>query len=950
MKVIAKFLPVLALFFLFPAASSESLSGAGGALYSEWSATPAAAEVLPVPVPVRYGSFTVSRPQSELFIGGLAARWRAELSGLASAEQFEEFALRRFRAEITSDGGSADIGDWLAARGAASRARLLTGSADYLTSYLTGLAEQGAGGLSFVRNVELDYQSALGERRWSSGLSALGALREGDDDAVVWQMRAFAAEESSKGANAGLIYRRVAGIGLIGVNTFLDYEKNGDYDEDFWRWSLGGEYRSGIVNVYLNRYLAITDGVRSNNDGRWIYTQDGTDAELDIQIAHLPLGGFSGGATYYRWEGEYGDEDDKGFRYYLQLQPAVLGSRLRLRLELDSPDVGSVDWGGAASYSYLLNAPEPAAAAAAESGFFDPRAHFFDPVRREYSQRIVRSVFGGGINYEWVAGTAYLSPLSPVGADVAIVTLIAAADGRNFLRPHRITAATKAASTLRVATRTAGQGWTVSVHQLGKVVFTAEERTNISIVAGTVTVQQFGSDIGTVRLTTAEIALLSAALEMGLNSEGDEIFIELEEGGVDAVVPYDISVRAAHAGKTVTVAADSLGGVKAKIRIINGTITVISDPLPIDTDSIRPRIVLVGGSPEATFAKNVWSSTGAGESLTLAGPDSFPISVRSAALAALGGTLYLSGGHTANSAYSNAVYRSVDGGASWVSVGVFADTARFLHSMVSYNDKLYIIGGLPSTFRPTGEVLSSSDGVTWTEAGTITAGYGRAAVVHNNTLFIIGGVTFSGSNVRYFTDSFAIDKDGTIHTLTVSNNLPAYYNAAAVSFKGTIYRIGGEDFDRNPQNEIWSSADGENWTRLMKKDEDNQDVPANFPVNIESHQALVFGEGIYVLGGRRDSSMTYDRVWYSTNAKDWEELSNMPDARYLHAAIVYPHPSPISHNLNLRQGGKGQGVKEQGARGRASRSKAARGRASRSRASRGRAELPVTLRLNAGSR
>ena len=120
MKVIAKFLPVLALFFFFPAASSESLSGitiASGALYSEWSATPAAAEVSPVPLPARYGSFTVSRPQSELFIGGLAARWRAELSDLASAKQFEEFALRRFRAEITTDGGSADTGDWLSTRG-----------------------------------------------------------------------------------------------------------------------------------------------------------------------------------------------------------------------------------------------------------------------------------------------------------------------------------------------------------------------------------------------------------------------------------------------------------------------------------------------------------------------------------------------------------------------------------------------------------------------------------------------------------------------------------------------------------------------------------------------------------------------------------------------------------------------------------------------------------------
>ena len=899
MKLIAKFFPVLALFFLFPAASSESLKRhnyVSGALYSEWSATPAAAEVSPVPVPasVRYGSFTVSRPQSELFIGGLAARWRAELSGLASAEQFEEFALRRFRDEISTDGGSADIGDWLAARGEASRARLLTGSADYLTSYLTGLAERSAGGLPFVRNVEWDYQSALGERRWSTGLSALGALREGDDDAVVWQMRAFAAEESSKGANAGLIYRRVAGSGLIGVNTFLDYENNGDYDEDFWRGSLGAEYRSAIINVYLNRYLAITDGVQLE-DGGWVYTQDGTDAELDIQVPDFPLGGFSGGVTYYRWEGEYGDEDDKGFRYHLQLKPAGLGARLRFRLELDSPDDGSADWGGAVSYSYLFGAPAPAAAAAAASGF-DPRAHFFDPVRREYSQRIVRSGGGGDqINYGWVAGTAYLSP---VGADVAIVTLTEAADGRNFPRPHTITAATEVASTLRVATNTAGEeSWTVSVHQLGTVVFTVEERTdisivagtdrtNISIVAGTIAIQQSGSDIGAVHLAAAEIALLGMALEIGLNDAGDEIFIELEEGGIDAFIPHDMSILAEHGGKTVTVVGDSFGGVEAEITIADGAITVISKKqLPIDTASIRPRIVVVGGSPGFTGRKNVWSSTGAGVSLTLAGPDSFPVSVSGAGLAELGGTLYLSGG-LVDGGNSNIVWRSLDGGANWISVGVFPGGGRFGHSMVSYNGKLYIIGGLLPSFASSGEVLSSSDGgVTWTEEGTITEGYGQAAVVHNNTLFIIGGQAVADpvfGTFRFFTDSFAIDEGGTISTLTVSDNLRGYGFAAAVSFKGTIYRIGGELSEGNSQNDIWSSVDGENWTQSE-----------NFRVDIGSHQAVVYGEGIYVLGGQRNgANVIYDNVWYSTDATNWTPVSNMPGARHLHAAIVLPAPSP----------------------------------------------------------
>ena len=169
---------------------------------------------------------------------------------------------------------------------------------------------------------------------------------------------------------------------LIGVNAFLDYEVNSDYDKAFWRGSLGAEYRSAIINVYLNRYFGITDGVR--RDDGWVYTRNGIDAELDIQVPDFPLGGFSGGVTYYRWEGEYGDEDDKGFRYHLQLQPFGLGARLRFRLEFDSPDVGSAEWGGAVSYSYLFGAPSPSSAVAAASGF-DPRAHFFDPARREYS-------------------------------------------------------------------------------------------------------------------------------------------------------------------------------------------------------------------------------------------------------------------------------------------------------------------------------------------------------------------------------------------------------------------------------------------------------------------------------------------------------------------------------------------------------------------------------------
>ena len=51
---------------------------------------------------------------------------------------------------------------------------------------------------------------------------------------------------------------------------------------------------------------------------------------------------------------------------------------------------GGGDWGGRISYRHAFDSPTPTGSSSvAES--FDPRAHFFDPVRREYAQRISKT-------------------------------------------------------------------------------------------------------------------------------------------------------------------------------------------------------------------------------------------------------------------------------------------------------------------------------------------------------------------------------------------------------------------------------------------------------------------------------------------------------------------------------------------------------------------------------
>ena len=277
-------------------------------IYSDWQERTAAESS--ETVAGRVGSFRVGRPESEKFIGGLFDEWREII--LPEFGRVDPLLRQGVRDKLLLNQESADFNEWLRGRQADLLLRLNRASADYLTGSLTERAEAGAGRYSFVRNVEWDYQSRLGKRRWQTGLNVMGALRETATDAIAWQLRGYAAKDSSGGANAGLIYRRVVGEEtLAGANVFLDYEDH-DYGS-FSRWSLGGEVRGGWGGVFVNRYMVLS-GDRKLSDGRKAYSRDGFDVATEFRVPKFRW--VSGGLTYYRFDGEHGDADEKGFRYH----------------------------------------------------------------------------------------------------------------------------------------------------------------------------------------------------------------------------------------------------------------------------------------------------------------------------------------------------------------------------------------------------------------------------------------------------------------------------------------------------------------------------------------------------------------------------------------------------------------------------------------------------------
>ena len=256
--------------------------------------------------------------------------------------------------------------------------------ADWLAEETLMAATENSRGRGLIRTLEFDLQSELGNRRAAFGLNALGAFRETSKDAIAWQLRGFKSSGGA-GGNVGLIYRWATADdnALLGINSFVDYES---YEtEDFWRWSAGGEVRTAWADVFGNYYKSFEDEIRK--DGEWLYSAEGYDVELNVHSPDLPW--LVGEITYFHWKGIRGDDDDKGLRFGLRVNPAT-GLQLGVEYEKQDDDNNSSDtrdWAGWVKYAGRFG-ESPQRRARIKAGEFKPSDYFFTPVQREYSQRI----------------------------------------------------------------------------------------------------------------------------------------------------------------------------------------------------------------------------------------------------------------------------------------------------------------------------------------------------------------------------------------------------------------------------------------------------------------------------------------------------------------------------------------------------------------------------------
>ena len=198
--------------------------------------------------------------------------------------------------------------------------------------------------------------------------------------------------------------------------------------------------------------------------------------------------------------------------------------------------------------------------------------------------------------------------------------------------------------------------------------------------------------------------------------------------------------------------------------------------------------------------------------------------------------------------------------------------------------KIYVLGGYSK--RENGfyknDVWSSVNGINW---GLVTSNaswprrYEHQALSHNGRLYVLGGGYDKDNNFIPLNDVWSSADGQNWSQETAHAAWTTRYSHQALSHNGRLYVLGGRrDNSNNYLNDVWSSADGQNWSL--------ETAHASWPRRSE-HQALSHNGRLYVLGGRNNGYL--NDVWSSADGQNWslETAHAAWTTRYGHQALSH---------------------------------------------------------------
>ncbi|MGB5556261.1 MAG: kelch repeat-containing protein [Flavobacteriaceae bacterium] len=248
------------------------------------------------------------------------------------------------------------------------------------------------------------------------------------------------------------------------------------------------------------------------------------------------------------------------------------------------------------------------------------------------------------------------------------------------------------------------------------------------------------------------------------------------------------------------------------------------------------------------------------------------------------GYLWLVGGDNGNTppwTSSSEVWRSHNG-KDWKLITSNLFDERTNHSLLVFNNKMWLIGGINNAGEILSDIWNTTDGIHWKQVKSLNplSDIGQnSSVVFKNKIYVFKGN--GGNNQEVWSTS-----DGSTWRLETDNAFPVRSHYKTVVFNGFIYVFGGWIRGGTLTNEVWASSDGSYWYQKRPAD-------VIFDARI-NHTATVFDGKVWVMGGESwDAAGTrtfYGDIWYSTNMKYWSKYDGKPPfykGLHSHENLVY---------------------------------------------------------------
>jgi len=174
---------------------------------------------------------------------------------------------------------------------------------------------------------------------------------------------------------------------------------------------------------------------------------------------------------------------------------------------------------------------------------------------------------------------------------------------------------------------------------------------------------------------------------------------------------------------------------------------------------------------------------------------------------------------------------------------------------------------------------SNASSTNKTMATNVNVPNGRAwfvAQVHNNVVFVLGGITPCGpaKSTRATSDGIAWE--------SVHDELAPFPRShfTAESFRGFLWVFGGRNLKSGlVVNDIWRSENGSRWEKVI--------VAAEWQAR-EMHATVVFRDQLWVIAGRNNASQALCDVWNSPDGRNWTLRS-----------ICAPFSSRFGHGITV---------------------------------------------------